>query len=273
MAVAWRLLTGSEPSRTGALTGPFDGPFNMGVDEALLQTAVESGTPSLRFYTWQGPWLSVGYAQRVVDAERSRLAAAGVGLVRRATGGRAVLHGQDLTYAIAAPDGVLPEGVRDSYRAVADALLEALATLGVPVRRSGPDARAPGAGVFDCFVQPAADEICLGGRKLSGSAQRRVTGGFLQHGSIRLAPDPAAAVAAVMAGKGGPGGTSLQEEGHPLSPRALLEAILDAFEKSLGVVLEPAPLTRAERERARSRGFEPPVESHHRDAGDPRIPA
>lgn len=271
--MAWRLLTGPEPSRTGALTGPFDGPFNMGVDEALLLTAVETGTPTLRFYTWQGPWLSVGYAQRVGAAERARLSAAGVGLVRRVTGGRAVLHGQDLTYAIAAPEGVLPEGVRESYRAVADALLEALATLGVPVRRSGPEARAPGAGVFDCFVQPAADEICLAGRKLSGSAQRRVTGGFLQHGSIRLAPDPAAAVAALAPGKGGPGGTSLQEEGHPVSPLALLEATLDAFETCLGVELAPAPLAGAELARARARGLEPPVWSHHRDAGDPRIPA
>lgn len=269
----WRLLIEGEPSQRGLLTGPFDGPFNMGVDEALLETALEAGRPTLRFYSWRGPWLSVGYAQQVEPEQQSRLEAAGVGLVRRVTGGRAVLHGQDLTYSIAAPDGVLPDGVRESYGAVADALLSGLAELGVPVLRSGPEARAPGAGVFDCFVSPATDEISLGGRKLSGSAQRRVVGGFLQHGSIRLAPDPRSAVRAVAPGEGGLGGTSLAEEGYTLSALALAEASLRGFERCLDARLEPAPLTAGELARARIRGSEPAGESHLRDAGSGRIPA
>ena len=187
----------------------------MGVDEALL-TSARSGTASVRFYTWQGPWLSLGYAQRL-DPERLRaLRAGGVGWVRRWTGGRGVLHGADLTYSIAAPEGLLPPTVRASYRLVADALVLALDSLGVPATRRLPTAGAPVAAGFDCFETAAADEICIAGRKLSGSAQRRIPGAILQHGSIRLAADDAVAAAAVTTGgtaRGpGSGGTSLSEQ-------------------------------------------------------------
>jgi lipoate-protein ligase A len=276
--VAWRLLVEEGLVRQdlgqGGCAGPGNGPFNMGVDEALLATAVQTGTASLRFYSWDGPWLSLGYAQTVDP--RQRLQEAGVGFVRRVTGGRAVLHGADLTYSIAAPDGLLPEGVRESYGAVAGALLEALADLGADVRRSASDSRAAGPGVFDCFAQPAADEICVDGRKLSGSAQRRVGGGFLQHGSIRMRPDPAEAVAAVVPGGGGLGGTSLEECGYTFSERDLVEASVRAFEGLLGCRLEPGELTDREQNQARSRAAEPPnskgAGSHLWDAGSARIP-
>ena len=70
----------------------------MGVDEALLASAVRAGTTSLRLYGWAGPWLSLGYAQPLEPEHARQLEAAGVGWVRRVTGGRAVLHGADLTY-------------------------------------------------------------------------------------------------------------------------------------------------------------------------------
>lgn len=266
---AWRLLVfeGPEDHRGPACPGaPFPGPFNMGVDEALLASAIASGVPSLRFYTWDGPWLSLGYAQPFDTPRRQGLEAAGVGVVRRVTGGRAVLHGADLTYSVAAPEGVLPDGVRESYGWIADALLAALADLGVAATRSAPGARAPGPGVFDCFAEPAADEICLDGRKLSGSAQRRAGGGFLQHGSIRLRPDPTEAVVAVAGPDRALGGTSLAEAGHPVTPGRLAEACAAAFAQQLGVRLEPGRLTPEELRRARERGLEPARGSHLRDA-------
>ena len=127
MAGPWRLL----------LDGAAPGPFNMGVDEALLASAIRDGTPSLRFYAWQGSWLSLGYAQVLDAAQASRLRAAGVGWVRRVTGGRAVLHGSDLTYSMAAREDALPSGVRASYTVVADALLGALRSLGVSAPAGG----------------------------------------------------------------------------------------------------------------------------------------
>ncbi len=260
--VSWRLL----------VHGSASGPFNMGVDEALLATAIRDGVPSLRFYTWDGPWLSLGYAQTLAAKRARHLAGAGVGVVRRVTGGRAVLHGADLTYSIAAPEGLLPPGVRASYGVVADALLVALAELGVAADRSDSEARAPEAGVFDCFARPAADEICLAGRKLSGSAQRRVAGALLQHGSIRMAPDPPAAVSAVAAGALGLGGTSLAEAGCPLSRNALVQACIEAFQKMLRAGFERADLRPEEFDQARARGPEPAITSRLQSASRPPIP-
>ena len=242
----------------------------MGADEALLETAIRSGVPSLRFYTWSGPWLSVGYAQPLLPDRVLRLEEAGVGFVRRVTGGRAVLHGADLTYSIAAPEDVLPPGVRASYAVVADALLAALQALGASVSRSDAGSRAPDASVFDCFERPAADEICVAGRKLSGSAQRRVEGALLQHGSIRMAPDPPSAVSAVAPG-GGLAGTSLQEEGIPVSREALEKACIESFQALLGAEFSPSELDSGELSRAQTRAAEP-SRSRFRDAQTPGIP-
>ena len=101
MSARWRLL----------LDGPGDGPWNMAVDEALLRSAQRGAPPTLRFYSWDGAWLSLGFAQPLDAARRAACRAAGVGIVRRATGGRAVLHGSDLTYAVAAPVAALPAGL------------------------------------------------------------------------------------------------------------------------------------------------------------------
>ena len=254
----WRLI----------VDGDAPGPLNMGVDEALLATAIASGTPSLRFYGWQGSWLSLGYAQPFSDEDAARLDAVGVGWVRRVTGGRAVLHGADLTYAIAAPEALLPEGVQASYGVVADALLAALRGLGVPADRSAPGSRAPALSVFDCFEQPASDEICLGSRKLSGSAQRRVEGAFLQHGSIRLAADPEPVVAAVVADGRGLGGTSLAEAGFAISREELERACTAALGERLGVGFEPGELTADEHSAARQRAVLPHPRRHP-DASEP----
>ncbi|MEE2679203.1 MAG: hypothetical protein VX546_11545 [Myxococcota bacterium] len=242
-ADAWRLLRDGEAP----------GAWNMGVDEALLTTAAAGGPPTVRFYGWEGFWLSLGYAQRAIPEQVAACRAAGAGVVRRATGGRAVLHGRDLTYAVAAPASLLPQGLRETYGLLAEAVAAGLARLGVATERA--PARAGAEGDFDCFAVPAGDELCVGGLKLVGSAQLRAGGAVLQHGSLRLAADPAPMRRA--AGLGGGGATSLAELGCSAAREEVQEALGRGFEGVLGAALRPGPLTPAERQQAGQRGLEP----------------
>lgn len=242
MSTHWRLL----------LDGAGSGPWNMGVDEVLLESAVARGTGALRLYRWDGPWLSLGYGQSLAPLRRAACAEAGVGVVRRVTGGRAVLHGGDLTYAIAAPDRMLPDGLVATYQLIAQALADALRALGVEATRAPrPPTPSRGAPDFDCFAAPAGDELCARGHKLVGSAQRRTRGAVLQHGSIRVHPDPAAAREA--AGIGGLAATSLAELDVPCSYGDLCDACVTAFERSLSAVFAPEPLSDRERQAAAAR--------------------
>lgn len=229
------------------------GPWNMGVDEALLASAASDGLATLRLYRWRGPWLSLGYAQTLAPARLAACARAGVRVVRRPTGGRAVLHGSDLTYALAAPADWFPEGIHASYRRVSDALVTALRELGVAAARARAGSARGNPVAFDCFAEPAPDEICVEGRKLVGSAQRRAGGALLQHGSIRLFPD--AATAARAAGLGA-GATSLAELGVEAVPGRAGHALARAFATALGVELRSGRLTGLERELARRRAHE-----------------
>ena len=238
MPRAWRLL----------LHGAAAGPWNMGVDEALLASVIAGGPPTLRFYTWDGPWLSLGYAQRSGPGRLAACAEAGVGVVRRATGGRAVLHGGDLTYALAAPTALLPDGLHASYRLVAGALLAALRSLGVEAERSGLQALGPDRGAFDCFERAAPEEVCAAGRKLAGSAQRRTGAGVLQHGSLRVVPDPPGARRAARVDGGA--ATSLRELGIDAGVEAVRDRCIEAFAEALGTHFQGGSLGPSERRRA-----------------------
>lgn len=182
---SWRFLN----------TGFAEGAFNMAVDEVLL-AGVESGDspPTVRVYGWTPPAVSTGHSQKIgreLDLERCRRA--GVDVVRRPTGGRAVLHAGELTYSVAGPSGRAPLGssIAESYRAIADALLRGLAELGVEATLTpvptAPTRRDSGASP-PCFVSAGRFEVVVGGRKLIGSAQRRVGSSVLQHGSLLLDP-------------------------------------------------------------------------------------
>jgi len=234
----WRLLE----------DGAAHGAFNMGVDEALLASAI-AGSATLRFYGWEGHWLSLGYAQRLDPRRIAACGEAGVGIVRRITGGRAVLHGNDLTYCLAAPESALPAGLRGSYQLVADALIAGLQSLGVAAERTV--APGSGAGDFDCFAVPAEDEICVRGRKLAGSAQRRTRGAVLQHGSVRVASDPPEVARVVGFAPGV--ATSLAELGIRVERAELLGALKAAFREALGGCLEPSVLSAGECQRAERR--------------------
>ncbi len=173
------------------LTPPLSGVDNMAIDEALMARARRTGEGVARVYSWATPTLSLGrnqHARGAYDAERSR--AAGVDVVRRATGGRALLHHREITYSVTAPVAA-HDSLARSYAAINEALCAALRTLGVAVEVAPGAGRLPPPGSAPCFELPARGELTLAGRKLVGSAQCREGGAMLQHGSILVHDDQA----------------------------------------------------------------------------------
>jgi lipoate-protein ligase A len=175
------------------LSPPTTGVENMALDEAILMsvTAGES-PPTLRLYAWEPPCLSIGYAQPVADVDQKALDTNGWDLVRRPTGGRAILHTDELTYAIVATstDQHVGGGVLESYQRISRGLVASLTLLGLSVEVQ-PDLSVPEVQRSNpvCFQVPSAYEITVNGRKLIGSAQVRRRDGVLQHGSLPLRGD------------------------------------------------------------------------------------
>jgi lipoate-protein ligase A len=167
----------------------------MAVDEAILQ-AVSNGheMPTLRLYSWEPACLSLGYAQSISDVDIQQLNYRNWDIVRRLTGGRAILHTDELTYAVVGPqdDPHLTGGVLESYRRLSKALIAALLKLGLPVEAL-PHHQSPGLNNKTkepvCFEVPSNYEITTHGKKLVGSAQARKRDGVLQHGSLPLFGD------------------------------------------------------------------------------------
>jgi lipoyl(octanoyl) transferase len=159
------------------------GPANMAADEAMLQMAAETGEASLRFYTWAEPTLSLGYFQPAsVRLERY----AKIPWVRRSTGGAALVHHHELTYALALPPGKLWQPVGESWLCKMHHIIAAvLAKLGAkaePVVCG----REQKLGEFLCFQHQTAGDLVSLGSKIVGSAQRKSKGALLQHGGILL---------------------------------------------------------------------------------------
>jgi len=174
----WRLLVEPE-GRTGA--------ENMAMDEALLHEANRSGAAFLRLYRWSPPCLSFGRNEPArARYDRSAIERLGLDVVRRPTGGRAVWHEHELTYAVAAPVAAFGT-LRASYRAIHERLAAALRRLGAAAALAA-HRRAPGLDDTSgaCFAAPVGGEIVVAGRKLVGSAQVRHGSAFLQHGSMLL---------------------------------------------------------------------------------------
>ena len=159
----------------------------MAVDEALLVSIGNAESlPVLRLYAWKPSCLSLGYAQTIADVDAARLAAHHVALVRRPTGGKAILHTDELTYSVIAPENEprLTGGVLESYQRVSQALLSALRLLGIEAEsKHSPAESIPQNGRNPvCFEVPSQYEITFAGKKLIGSAQARKKEGVLQHG-------------------------------------------------------------------------------------------
>jgi lipoyl(octanoyl) transferase len=167
------------------------GSYNMAIDEAILQS-VGSGNslPTLRFYAWNPLCLSLGYGQRVRDVDWESLDTHAWDIVRRPTGGKAILHGNELTYSVSLPkDHELAQGdIVASYRRISQALINSMQLLGL-----SPSSEEQPKGNHDlgpvCFEVPSHYEITSGGKKLIGSAQLRRREGILQHGTLPLYGD------------------------------------------------------------------------------------
>jgi lipoate-protein ligase A len=241
------------------VTEPLDGALNMALDESLLRGRLAGTTsPTLRFFAWRPPTISLGYGQPL-DARIDETAAAslGIGLVRRPTGGSAILHeGPDLelTYSVVAATGDF-EGAGDllqTYQWIGRALAAGINRIGAPVEMVPVQPSDPAAMPTFCFARTGSYELEIAGLKIVGSAQRRQGTGFLQHGSLMLgaAPDRLRRV--------------FPTERDPLAGMTTLEAVLGrrpSFAESLsalaegfravhGLDLSPGGLSAEEMERA-----------------------
>jgi lipoyl(octanoyl) transferase len=179
---SWRLI----------MTPPGRGAWNMAVDEAILEhIGKRKFPPTLRLYAWNPACLSLGHSQPLADVDGARLKARGWEVVRRLTGGRAILHTDELTYSVtgSAEEPVLTGGVLESYNRIAQALLLAVQNLGLPVEMNEGKSAEHAVPNPVCFEVPSTYEITADGKKLIGSAQARKREGVLQHGSLPLTGD------------------------------------------------------------------------------------
>lgn len=226
-------------------SGPNLGVYNMALDEELLaRSQASEDRPVLRLYAWQPPAVSLGRFQKretAVNAEACKRL--GYDIVRRITGGRAVLHDKELTYSIIArtDNPLFPGTVLGAYKVIAAGLLAGLENLGIPaeiVSRGGRhaervDTRAKEAA---CFSSPSWYEILVHGRKIVGSAQRRVSGAFLQHGSILMDYDPKLEAEVIPGGCAGDAVTCIRRElGREVPLDEVKKAFVQGFREALGI--------------------------------------
>jgi lipoate-protein ligase A len=234
------------------LDPPAAGAWNMAVDEALLEAAAAEGQCTLRFYQWAEPTLSLGYFQAYEDRqqhEASRRSA----VVRRTSGGGAIMHDIDVTYSLAVPERhPLAAGRLWTYQAVHNALIEVLAGLEIeaslfmPVSHGGPCnglCNAPLEATkepFLCFQRRATGDVLVRGEKVAGSAQRRCRGAVLQHGSVLLARSAAA-----------PELTGLKElTGRTILVEEFIQAWLERLSATLAIHWQCGGLSETHRRRA-----------------------
>jgi lipoate-protein ligase A len=214
----------------------------MAADLALLDAVEAGGAPVLRVYRWHPPAVSLGRFQPETDLDRAACAAHGVEVVRRPTGGKALLHGGDLTYAVAMPRPSGAAGHVDAlYRTLAGGLIAGLARLGVDAAIGGD--RGPAGPV--CFAAAQGADLRVGRRKVCGSAQVQRGATVLQHGSILLERLPFDELD-LLEREGGPHAegererlrarsVTLEELGAPTDPAVVAGAIVAGFESALDV--------------------------------------
>jgi lipoate-protein ligase A len=249
----WRLL----------ITPPASGAWNMALDEAILEHIGRGeSAPTLRLYAWDPACLSLGHAQPFADVDTARLQERGWDVVRRLTGGRAILHTDEITYSVIAPNDEprVTGTILESYNRLAQALLLAVKKLDVPVEiKEGRAENGPRPNPV-CFEVPSTYEITVDGKKLIGSAQARKKEGVLQHGSLPLTGDLARicqalvfesesareAAAARLLAKASTVESAL---GRAASWETAAQAFSQAFESQLGLKLERGELSRSELDR------------------------
>jgi lipoate-protein ligase A len=241
----WRLLR----------SPPADGATNMAVDEAILRAvATRQVPPTLRFYAWEPACLSLGRAQTAADVDLEALRAAGFDLVRRPTGGKAILHVDELTYSVVAPqkDPRVAGAIVESYRRLSAGLVHGLEQLNVTDLIADQRGKSQRPGGPICFEVPSDYEITIGGRKLVGSAQMRAHDVVLQHGALPLCGD-IARICPLLSAHPDPArvrarATTVEEAlGRPVTWDEAADALAAGFAQALSLRLEPGGLTDEER--------------------------
>ncbi len=254
MSDIWRII----------ITPPMHGAWNMAADEAILEHAGRGESlPTLRLYSWEPACLSLGHAQPYRDIDQQRLEQHGWEMVRRPTGGRAILHTDELTYSVIgrADEPHLAGSILESYNHLACALRRAVRSLGLEAQSNPLSAELSGTARSTlnpvCFEVPSAYEITVGGKKLIGSAQARRKEGVLQHGSLPLTGDLSRITEALFF----PDENSRQEAAQRLLARATTvetvlgrivswdeaaRAFIDGFGDELGMKFESGKLSESE---------------------------
>jgi lipoate-protein ligase A len=233
------------------------GAWAMAVDEALLDACATDPAgfePALRLYAFARPCLSLGRFQRSDDVDRDACRRLGIEIVRRPSGGRAVLHDRCLTYALIAPVEAPPFAgrIRASAERIGAALAAGLHRLGVGLATAPPPIR--GRYPADCFALPAAGEVVAGGRKLAGSAQVRRGAAALQHGTIRLRSG--AGDAGPLLRGGPPDGSATSPTaldalcGRPVTFTEAARCVAAGIAETFGLTMRGSALPEAERQRA-----------------------
>lgn len=256
MTNAWRLL----------ITPAARGPWNMAVDEAILEHIGRGeAAPTLRLYDWDPACLSLGQAQPFADVDVGRLREHGWDVVRRPTGGRAILHTDELTYSIIAPasEPAVAGSLLESYNRLAAGLLHAVRALGLPADMNTGSHPHPAGDSSNpvCFEAPSAYEITVGGKKLIGSAQARRREGVLQHGSLPLHGDLTRITEALVFSSTERRRAAAERLlrrattaetilGHAVSWTQAAEAFQRGFETELGLKLSAGALSAGEQTRA-----------------------
>lgn len=251
MGEAWRLLR----------SGHVPAARNMAIDEALMHSVAAGGRPAFRLYGWEPAAVSIGYFQNLEDeVDEVACRSLGIDVVRRLTGGRAVLHDVEVTYSlvIAEDHPLVPASITESYRVISEGLVAGLQRLGLDARLSVPARRREAQGTHyaspACFDAPSWYEVTVGGKKVIGSAQVRRGGVVLQHGSIPLEldveklfavlrfPDAAAKERAKALFRERATGVRAAL-GRPVSFKDVSEAILAGLRSALGIEFVEGELT------------------------------
>lgn len=231
-------------------TGPRSASYNMALDEAIA-TAVrkDNSPPTLRLYGWDVPSVSIGYFQRVRDINSDYCREKGIPIVRRPTGGRAILHDKELTYSFSVKitHRIFSKGLLDSYRKISSAFGLAFSKIGLSpeskLLRETSQPRSP-----LCFQSTSYGEITINNKKVIGSAQKRWHDGFLQQGSIPCIIDRDELVKVFRLESPGEGANiiGLKEILPDLNLKDLKNAIKISFEETFEIRLIPSPPSREE---------------------------